>query len=59
MYALLFFGREKALAAVKIQAADVNLIVAEFEIEKRVAERRLREANGDVTAALKALVDEP
>ncbi|CAJ1940842.1 unnamed protein product [Sphenostylis stenocarpa] len=35
--------REKELAAVKINAADVDIIANELELDKKVAERTLRE----------------
>ncbi|KAK2080094.1 hypothetical protein QBZ16_002490 [Prototheca wickerhamii] len=47
--------RERELAAVKVESGDVELIAAEFEIEKKAAERHLREAGGDVKAALRSL----
>lgn len=47
--------RERELAAVKVEASDVELIAAEFEIEKKAAERHLREAGGDVKATLTSL----
>ncbi len=50
--------RERELAAVKVQADDINTIALEFELDKRSAERRLREHNGDVVATLKALLQE-
>jgi len=46
--------REKDLAAVKIAAADVDVIVAECEVERRAAERRLREHGGNLYDALKS-----
>ena len=36
--------------------ADVDLIAAEMELSKDVAERKLREHKGDVVAALNTLV---
>ncbi|KAL6767658.1 hypothetical protein ACKKBF_B36120 [Auxenochlorella protothecoides x Auxenochlorella symbiontica] len=44
--------REKTLSAVKIQASDVEVLVREFEVDKKAAELRLREHGGDVRAAL-------
>ena len=44
--------RDKELAAVKVQPGDVDLIAAEFEIDRKKAELRLRECGGDVRAAL-------
>lgn len=47
---------EKELMNVKIQQADVQLIVEELDLEPKDAERALRKARGDVVAALCALV---
>ena len=41
---------------VKINAADVMLIVQEIEVDKKAAEMRLRENGGDVVAALRSYV---
>eukprot|EP00227_Mantoniella_beaufortii_P021500 CAMPEP_0197588662 /NCGR_PEP_ID=MMETSP1326-20131121/9863_1 /TAXON_ID=1155430 /ORGANISM="Genus nov. species nov., Strain RCC2288" /LENGTH=127 /DNA_ID=CAMNT_0043153511 /DNA_START=174 /DNA_END=554 /DNA_ORIENTATION=- len=49
-------ARLKELAKVKINAADVMLIVAEVEVDKKAAEMRLRENGGDVVAALRSYV---
>ena len=49
--------RERELAAVKIEQADVDLIVAEMELDKDIAERKLREHKGDVVATLTTLVE--
>ena len=49
--------RERELAAVKIEQADVDLIVAEMELDKDIAERKLREHKGDVVATLPTLVE--
>ncbi|KAL0725696.1 hypothetical protein Bca4012_040295 [Brassica carinata] len=48
--------REKELASVKINAADVELIVNELELEKNVVERTLREHKGDAVAAARELL---
>uniref|UniRef100_A0A0D3AFA3 Nascent polypeptide-associated complex subunit alpha-like UBA domain-containing protein n=1 Tax=Brassica oleracea var. oleracea TaxID=109376 RepID=A0A0D3AFA3_BRAOL len=48
--------REKELASVKINAADVELIVNELELEKNVVERTLRENKGDAVAATMELL---
>jgi NACalpha-BTF3-like transcription factor len=45
-------GRDKELAAVKISAADVQLIAREVEVDPKVADRRLRESGGNVFNAL-------
>ncbi len=49
-------ARERALAAVKVRQEDVDVIAAEFELDKKAAERRLREAGGDARAAIDALL---
>lgn len=43
-------------SAVKISVADVDAIVAELEVDRKVAERALRDARGDLVQALCALV---
>ena len=48
--------REKELAAVKISKEDVDVIASEFEVDKKLAERRLREHKGDLVAALKSFL---
>ena len=50
--------REKELAAVKINQEDVDLIASEMELDKDVAERKLREHNGDAEKTLVTLVSE-
>lgn len=47
---------ERELAAVKVDAADVDVIVAEAEVDRRLAERRLREHGGVLTEALKSFL---
>ena len=47
--------RERALAAVKIDKADVDLVVQELEVDRAVADRELRVQGGDVVKALRAL----
>ena len=54
---VLIFKREKELAAVQINAEDVEVIAAEFALDKKVAERRLRENKGDLEAALKSYLE--
>ena len=44
--------RQKELAAVKLQKEDIDLVASEYEIDKKVAEARLREHKGNVKAAL-------
>ena len=48
-------NRERALAAVKISASDVDVLAREFDLPKAAAERALREAGGDAKAALTKL----
>ncbi|RYQ79356.1 hypothetical protein Ahy_Scaffold6g108094 [Arachis hypogaea] len=55
-YALCSDHREKELAAVKINAADVDIIANELELDKKVAERTLREHKGDAVAAIRHLL---
>lgn len=49
-------AREKELAAVSIEQADVDLIAKEMEMDKAAAERALRENKGDIVQALNTLV---
>eukprot|EP00322_Chrysochromulina_rotalis_P030626 CAMPEP_0115859374 /NCGR_PEP_ID=MMETSP0287-20121206/16583_1 /TAXON_ID=412157 /ORGANISM="Chrysochromulina rotalis, Strain UIO044" /LENGTH=135 /DNA_ID=CAMNT_0003313673 /DNA_START=12 /DNA_END=419 /DNA_ORIENTATION=+ len=49
-------ARERELAAVAIEQGDVDLIATEMELDKTVAERKLREHKGDVLATLNTLV---
>ncbi|KAK9803627.1 hypothetical protein WJX72_006829 [[Myrmecia] bisecta] len=46
--------REKELAAVKVNPADIDIFASEFELDKKTAERRLREHKGDLRQALEA-----
>uniref|UniRef100_A0A7S0YQP6 Nascent polypeptide-associated complex subunit alpha-like UBA domain-containing protein n=1 Tax=Polytomella parva TaxID=51329 RepID=A0A7S0YQP6_9CHLO len=46
--------REKELASVVIHKADIDVIANEFEIDKKQAERRLRECNGNLRKALES-----
>jgi NACalpha-BTF3-like transcription factor len=39
---------------VAINAGDVDVLVAEFEVDKKAAERRLRESGGSLYDALKS-----
>ncbi|KAI3911099.1 hypothetical protein MKW92_012203 [Papaver armeniacum] len=48
--------REKELAAVKINAGDIDIIANELEMDKKVAERTLREHKGDAVAAVRHLL---
>lgn len=49
--------REKKLASVKVKKEDVELVCNEFEISKPRAERVLKEHDGDLKAALTALIN--
>ena len=40
----------------QVQKEDVELIAAQFDLDKKKAERCLREAQGDVKAALQSLL---
>ncbi len=46
--------RERELAAVKVSPTDIDLLAAEAEVDKKQAERRLRECGGSLVAALKS-----
>ncbi|XP_057806095.1 uncharacterized protein LOC131021034 [Salvia miltiorrhiza] len=48
--------REKELAAVKINAGDIDIIANELELDRKVAERTLREHKGDAVAAIRSLL---
>ncbi|XP_021862513.1 uncharacterized protein [Spinacia oleracea] len=48
--------REKELAAVKINAEDIDTIANELELDRKVAERTLREHKGDAVAAVRSLL---
>ncbi|KAL1806751.1 hypothetical protein DCAR_0832591 [Daucus carota subsp. sativus] len=48
--------RERELAAVKINAAEIDIIANELEMDKKVAERTLREHKGDAVAAIRYLL---
>ncbi|XP_057957356.1 uncharacterized protein LOC131150567 [Malania oleifera] len=48
--------RDKELAAVKINPTDVDIIANELELDKKVAERTLREHKGDAVAAVRHLL---
>jgi NACalpha-BTF3-like transcription factor len=41
---------------VKIKAEEVNLIASELEVDKKTAERRLRENQGDLVKALESFL---
>lgn len=44
------------MAAVKINTAEVDIIANELEMDKKVAERTLREHKGDAVAAIRYLL---
>lgn len=48
--------REKELAAVKVAKDDIELLTQQFDLDKKKAERCLREAKGDVRAAMHELL---
>lgn len=48
--------KDKELAAVKVSANDIDLIAMEFELDKKRAERALRENRGDARATMEALL---
>ena len=41
----------------KVDKADVDLVVQELEVDRAVADRELRVQGGDVVRALRALVN--
>merc|ERR1712156_1228738 len=45
-------AREKELSMVKVKREDIELIMNEMEVSHGIADRKLREANGDVVQAL-------
>ncbi|KAG9404917.1 hypothetical protein AC1031_005121 [Aphanomyces cochlioides] len=51
--------REKELAAIKVSKEDVALLANEMLLTPAVAERKLREANGDLHACLHAMLQLP
>ena len=48
--------RDKELAAVKLRKEDIELIMKEYEVERKLAERRLREHSGNLRAALESFL---
>ncbi|BBN12782.1 hypothetical protein MPTK1_5g22870 [Marchantia polymorpha subsp. ruderalis] len=50
--------KEKELAAVKISQEDVDIMVEELELDRKVAERRLREHKGDAIAAIRSFLND-
>lgn len=47
---------QASLATVKIKQADVDILVHEFEISKKVAEQRLREHQGGLRPAIESFL---
>lgn len=45
---------ERKLAAVKVVQEDIDALAVEAEVDKKAAERRLREHDGNLVAALKS-----
>lgn len=48
--------REKELAAVKVNKDDIDIVALEFEVDKKVAEKKLRECNGVLLDTLRAFL---
>eukprot|EP00798_Chlamydomonas_sp_ICE-L_P001960 gene1960-33373_t len=44
--------KEKELAAVKVDKADIEVVALEFEMDKKLAERKLRECGGNLLVTL-------
>ncbi len=51
-----FLCRDKKLAAIKVNKEDVDIIAAEFELDTKTADRRLREHSGDLVEALQSFL---
>ena len=49
-------ARDTQLAAVKVSKADVDIIAAEFELDPKLADRRLREHRGNLLEALQSFL---
>ena len=52
----LFLCRDKKLAAIKVNKEDVDIIAAEFELDTKTADRRLREHSGNLVEALQSFL---
>lgn len=48
--------RDKKLAAIKVNKEDVDTIAAEFELDTKTADRRLREHSGNLVEALQSFL---
>ena len=53
---MLVLSRDKVLAGVKLNKADIDLVATELEIDHKVAERRLREHKGYVVTTLESFL---
>ncbi len=51
-----FICRDKKLAAIKVNKEDVDIIAAEFELDTKTADRRLREHSGNLVEALQSFL---
>lgn len=49
--------KELELSKIKINPADVEIMVEELELDRKVAEKRLREHMGDPVAAIRSFLD--
>lgn len=49
--------REKELNSIKVRKEDIEVITKEIEVDKKLAERRLRECGGDLEQALQSFID--
>lgn len=48
--------RDKQLAAVKVSKEDIDILAAEFELDVKTADRRLREHSGNLVEALQSFL---
>eukprot|EP01006_Ploeotia_vitrea_P060198 TRINITY_DN75479_c0_g1_i1.p1 TRINITY_DN75479_c0_g1~~TRINITY_DN75479_c0_g1_i1.p1 ORF type:complete len:112 (+),score=20.93 TRINITY_DN75479_c0_g1_i1:68-403(+) len=53
------FEREKKLAAIKCDRGDIELVAAQFELDPKVAQRRLQEHDANLKETLLTLIHEP
>ena len=49
-------AREKECAAVKVEPTDVDIVALELEVDRKAAERKLREHGGNLQETLRAHV---
>lgn len=47
-------AREKECAAVKVEPTDVDVVALELELDRKIAERKLREHGGSLQETLRA-----